>query len=77
MKKPFFCYDKGLEVTPHDFLLLYNRSAILYHQGRYEEANISLDKCLKINGNAPMVWNLKALSMIKEKRYEEAFFFSG
>jgi tetratricopeptide (TPR) repeat protein len=67
-------YDHAVLANPNDFTSIYNIGAILYKEGKYEEAKKYLWESLKINNTYPNTHHVLALIAKSENDLHSAFY---
>ncbi len=65
-------YDLAIQINPNDVASIINKSQILIHQKKYDEANICLDKSIEINPNYPEAWSNKGIALNHLGLYPDA-----
>ncbi|MGH9821976.1 MAG: tetratricopeptide repeat protein [Blastocatellia bacterium] len=66
------CYDRALQMNPHDELTLYNKGNSLAALGRFDEAIESYDRAIGISPLYEDAWHNKGAALWHLARFREA-----
>ncbi|MBB3110836.1 tetratricopeptide (TPR) repeat protein [Paenibacillus phyllosphaerae] len=64
--------NKGLDLFPADYELLFSKAHMLEHFGQLEQSVLYYEQAAAVKPNAAVIYNNKAYMLNKQARYEEA-----
>jgi tetratricopeptide (TPR) repeat protein len=67
------CFEKAVEIQPHDYGAWVFRGVMLIHLKRYEEALTSCEKALEIQPQDQQAWIFRGVALYYLGRYQEAY----